>query len=60
MFKNKIKQTALYQKIAGFLRGVVDGFKSIKGIQKKWAFLGTHFIHLAYVLPNDLCLLFCY
>ena len=56
VFKNKIKQTALYQKIAGFLRGVVDGFKSIKGIQKKWVFWGhTLFIWLMYYLMTYVC-----
>ena len=56
IFKNKLKQTAIYQKISGFLIGVVDGFKSIKGIQKKWAFWGhTLFIWLMYYLMTYVC-----
>ncbi len=56
VFKNKLKQTAIYQKIAGFLHGVADGFKSIKGIQKKWAFWGhTLFIWLMYYLMTYVC-----
>tara|TARA_B100000900_G_scaffold264358_1_gene225510 strand:- start:2616 stop:3599 length:984 start_codon:yes stop_codon:yes gene_type:complete len=56
VFKNNIKKTAIFQKIAGFLQGVVDGFKSIKGIQKKWAFWGhTLFIWLMYYLMTYVC-----
>ena len=56
VFKNKLKQTAIYQKIAGFLQGVADGFKSIKGIQNKWAFWGhTLFIWLMYYLMTYVC-----
>lgn len=56
VFKNKLKQTAIYQKIAGFLHGVVDGFKSIKGIQSKWVFWGhTLFIWLMYYLMTYVC-----
>ena len=56
VFKNKLKQTPIYQKIAGFLQGVADGFKSIKGIQNKWAFWGhTLFIWLMYYLMTYVC-----
>ncbi len=56
LFKNKLKQTAIYQKIASFLQGVADGFKSIKGIQNKWAFWGhTLFIWLMYYLMTYIC-----
>ena len=56
VFKDKVKQTAIYQKIAGFLQGVADGFKSIKGIQNKWAFWGhTLFIWLMYYLMTYVC-----
>ena len=56
LFKNKIKQTAFYHKIAGFFQGVADGFKSIKGIQNKWAFWGhTLFIWLMYYLMTYIC-----
>ncbi len=56
LFKNKLKQIAIYQKIASFLQGVADGFKSIKGIQKKWAFWGhTLFIWLMYYLMTYIC-----
>ena len=56
VFKNKLKQTAIYQKISGFLQGVADGFKSIKGIQNKWAFWGhTLFIWLMYYLMTYVC-----
>ena len=56
VFKNKLKQTAIYQKISDFLHGVADGFKSIKGIQNKWAFWGhTLFIWLMYYLMTYVC-----
>jgi len=56
VFKNKLKHTAIYQKISSFLQGVADGFKSIKGIQKKWAFWGhTLFIWLMYYLMTYVC-----
>ena len=56
VFKNKLKQTAIYQKIANFLNGVADGFKSIKGIQNKWAFWGhTLFIWIMYYLMTYVC-----
>ncbi|MBJ11246.1 MAG: hypothetical protein CMP66_07330 [Flavobacteriales bacterium] len=56
LFKNKLKQIAIYQKIASFLQGVADGFKSIKGIQNKWAFWGhTLFIWLMYYLMTYIC-----
>ena len=56
LFKNKLKQTAIYQKIASFLQGVADGFKSIKGIQNKWTFWGhTLFIWLMYYLMTYIC-----
>ena len=56
VFKNKLKQTAIYQKLAGFLNGVLDGFKSIKGVQKKWTFWGhTLFIWLMYFLMTYVC-----
>ena len=56
VFKNKLKQTVIYQKIADFLKGVADGFKSIKGIQHKWTFWGyTLFIWLMYYLMTYVC-----
>ena len=56
VFKSKLKQTAIYQKISDFLHGVADGFKSIKGIQNKWAFWGhTLFIWLMYYLMTYVC-----
>lgn len=56
VWKNKLKTTAIYQKVAAFLLGVGDGFKSIKGIQNKWAFWGhTLFIWLMYYLMTYVC-----
>ena len=56
VFKNKLKQTAIFQKIASFLKGVAEGFKSIKGIQNKWAFWGhTLLIWLMYYLMTYVC-----
>lgn len=56
VFRNKLKQTIIYQKIAGFLMGVADGFKSIKGIRHKRIFWGhTLFIWLMYYLMTYVC-----
>lgn len=56
VFKSKLKKTALYQKITDFLHGVTDGFKSIKGIQNKWAFWGhTLLIWIMYYLMTYIC-----
>jgi uncharacterized protein (TIRG00374 family) len=56
VFKNSIQKLTIYQKIISFLKGVADGFKSIKGIQNKWAFWGhTFFIWLMYYLMTYVC-----
>ena len=56
MFKTKFKKTSTYQKIVDFLKGLSDGFKSIKGIKNKWAFWGhTIFIWFMYFIMTYVC-----
>ena len=56
LFKTKFKKTSTYQKIVDFLKGLSDGFKSIKGIKNKWAFWGhTIFIWFMYFIMTYVC-----
>jgi len=56
VFKTKFKKTSTYQKIVDFLKGLSDGFKSIKGIKNKWAFWGhTIFIWFMYFIMTYVC-----
>ena len=56
IFKKNLSKTKIYQKISTFLKGVVDGFKSIKGINNKFSFWGhTVFIWLMYYLMTYVC-----
>ena len=56
VFKTKFKKTSTYQKIVDFLKGLSDGFKSIKGIKNKWAFWGhTIFIWFMYFIMTYIC-----
>ena len=56
VFKTKLKKTSTYQKIVDFLKGLSDGFKSIKGIKNKWAFWGhTIFIWFMYFIMTYIC-----
>lgn len=56
VFKNKLKKTSIYQKIVNFLKGLSEGFKSIKGIKNKWAFWGhTIFIWFMYYTMTYVC-----
>lgn len=56
VFRKRIAKTALYQKVADFLSGVKEGFKSIQGLENKWGFWGhTFFIWLMYYLMTYVC-----
>lgn len=56
VFKTKFKKTSIYHRIVNFLRGLSEGFKSIKGIKNKWAFWGhTIFIWFMYFSMTYVC-----
>ncbi len=49
ILRKTIAQTAFGQKVIGFLKGVLNGLKSIRKMKNKWAFIGhTVFIWVMY------------
>lgn len=55
-FRSFFKNQALYIKLISFLKGVVDGFKSIKTLSNPFGFwLHTALIWLMYVLMTYIC-----
>ena len=56
IFRNKIKQLSLYQKILNFIEGLKEGFMSIKKMKKKSTFwLHTFSIWIMYFLMTYIC-----
>lgn len=51
VFKRQLSHTLFYRKVAGFLRGIFDGIKTIGHLKHKWAFIGyTLFTWLMYYM----------
>jgi uncharacterized membrane protein YbhN (UPF0104 family) len=40
IFRKKIRTTAIYTKVKGFVDGVLEGLKSVLKMRRKWAFIG--------------------
>jgi uncharacterized membrane protein YbhN (UPF0104 family) len=40
IFRKKIRATAIYTKVKGFVDGVLEGLKSVLNMRRKWAFIG--------------------
>ena len=56
LFRNKIKKTAFYHKITQFLKGLKQGFKSIKNIRnKRYFWFHTISIWIMYFLMTYIC-----
>jgi len=56
LLKNKIKNLPFYNKIAGFIDGLKEGFKSIKNIKNKSSFwFHTFSIWIMYFLMTYIC-----
>jgi len=56
LFRNKIKHTQFYKKIPDFIKGIKEGFKSIKKMKNKSSFwFHTFSIWLMYFLMTYIC-----
>ncbi len=54
--RDRIKQNRIIQKIYNFIKGIIDGIKSIKNIERKWLFIFyTLLIWVLYILTFYVC-----
>ena len=56
VFRKQLRRTRLYDKVAGFVRGILDGIKTVKSLEQPGIFLlHTAFIWIMYYLMTYLC-----